>query len=131
MQVEKEGVVLQTAMWPMRTTSSMRGSARSNSALRPTPTVVGTWFGKQSADQHPVIGLPAVGRQRTSLLFGQKPEQSHRRDAHVQVEVDLLLASGLGVRDAGVLLGVPDQKFELVAQPVLLGDLIGWLFGVG
>jgi len=27
--------------------------------------------------------------------------------------------------------GVSDHKFELVAQPVVLGDLIGWLGGVG
>jgi hypothetical protein len=45
--------------------------------------------------------------------------------------MDLRTATGLPVRQPRVLLGVANQEFDLVAQPVVADDLLGRLLGVG
>ena len=47
------------------------------------------------------------------------------------MEVDLLLAARLAVGKSRVLFGVSNHKFNLVAQSVVLGNLLGVLIGIG
>ena len=87
-------------------------------------------FGEKPPDQQPIIRFSPVGTWRALGLSGQEPEQVHRRDAHVQVEVELLLAAGLAVGQSRVLFGVSDHKLDLVAQAIVPNDLVGVLTGM-
>jgi hypothetical protein len=88
-------------------------------------------FGEKPPDQKPVVGFSPVSAGRAPGFSGQESEQVDGRDRHVQVEVKLLLASGLAVGETGMLLCIPDHKLNLVAQAVVPNDLFGALIGVG
>lgn len=64
-------------------------------------------------------------------LVGQQAEEPNGREARVQVKVEFLLAARLAVGEAGVLFGISDHKFDLIAKPVVPGDLLGRLGRVG
>ena len=57
--------------------------------------------------------------QRQPGLLVHPASKIDRRQAQIDVEVDLFLTSGLAVSQARVLFGVPDSKLQLVAQPVV------------
>jgi hypothetical protein len=63
--------------------------------------------------------------------LGRDPEHIYCRDGHVQVKVQLLLATCLAVGKTGVLFCVSNQKFNLMAQPVVPDDLFGMLAPIG
>jgi hypothetical protein len=90
-------------------------------------------FREKATDQQPVVGLPAVCAERTLGFLGQKAKDVHRRYAHVQVEVELLLAACLAVgksRMFGVSDHRSDHKLDLVAQAIVPGNLLSVLIGI-
>ncbi len=87
--------------------------------IRYAPFTAQAEFGEKAAGQKPVVGQYAVGSERTAHFSGHQAKQIHACDAHVQVEVNLLLASGLAVGEPGVLLGIPDHKLNLVPQAIV------------
>ena len=109
-------------------------TARLHDALQ--PLVVFDLFGLQAQMRINLRGdtlrvrFPTQTVQRqTRALAHPAPEVDGRR-AQVDVKVDLLLASRLAVSQTGVLFGVSDAQFELVAQPIVGDDLVGGLLGV-
>ena len=66
-----------------------------------------------------------------SVIFQHQPGDIDRGQRGVQVAVELVLAAGLALGQARELLGVAEQKLNLEAQVVVIGDLCGLLLQVG
>lgn len=86
-------------------------------------------FSEKATDQKSVVGLPAVGTERTLGFLAKRRKDIHRRYAHVQVEVELLLAACLAEGKSRMLFGVSDHKLDLVAQAIVPGNLLSVLIG--
>lgn len=76
------------------------------------------------ASQPAIVGLSDVAIHRNRLLRTQNTEpcEVDGRETHVQMEVELLLASGLAVGEARKLLGIPEDQLDLKTQPVEAHD---------
>ena len=65
------------------------------------PLGVQAELGEKPTGQHAVVGPLAYASERRVRPRRQKPEEIRRREAGVEVDVDLVLTARLAVREAG------------------------------